>query len=299
MRLAGWLAVVRSVILRGLAVASLLAVACSPTSPTPPSTHALAIGEVARVGAVSLPAALVAEVARAQSVPARAALTALTDDALLAQAAASLRVIDEPAVRWASAAALARRFTFHVADEARAVGSPTDEELGTVGVIHALVPRSGGSASDRARLVLAMAIRQAVLGSTSADDFERRAGTVPATGVVLRIEVVPNFGADGQMSEGGQIDPSFAAAAFGLSSLNPVSPVVETPFGWHILRLIDRTMPDAHSIEQRRHALAEAVVAMRARRAVDSLRRERRARTDVKVVPEAEALTATVSVNQP
>jgi parvulin-like peptidyl-prolyl isomerase len=116
---------------------------------------------------------------------------------------------------------------------------------------------------------------------------------------MLRIEIVPNFGADGQMSEGGQVDPSFAAAAFGLSTLNPVSPVIETPFGWHVLRLIDRTMPDAHSIEERRHDLADAVVAMRARRVLDSLRRDRRARTDVTVAPDAEALTATVSANQP
>jgi PPIC-type PPIASE domain len=299
MRLAGWFAVVRSGTLRGLHAASLLTVACSHAPPGPSSTQALAIGEVARVGAVSFPAPLVAEVARAQGVQARAALTALTDDALLAQAAPSLRVADDPEVRFASAAALARRVTLHVADEARGMGPPTDEELGTVGVIHVLVPRSGGPASDRARLVLAMALRRAVLSSTSADDFERRAGAVPVTGVTLRIEIVPNFGADGQMSEGGQIDPSFAAAAFGLSSLNPVSPVVETPFGWHVLRLIDRTMPDPRSIEQRKHDLADAVVAMRARRAVDSLRRERRARTDVTVAPEAEALTATFSVNQP
>jgi parvulin-like peptidyl-prolyl isomerase len=115
---------------------------------------------------------------------------------------------------------------------------------------------------------------------------------------MLRIELVPDFGADGQMTEGGQIDPSFAAAAFGLSSLNPVSPVVETPFGWHVLRLIERTLPDAHSIEERRRDFAEAVFAMRARRAVDSLRRELRERTDVTVAPEAEALTATVPLSQ-
>ena len=298
MRLAGWLVVVRSGTLRGLRGASLLAVACSPTPPAPSSTHALALGEVARVGAVSLSAQLVAEVARAQRVHARAALAALTEDALLAQAAPSLRVTDDPDVRCASSTALARRVTLHLADEARAMGPPTDQELGTVAVIHALVPRSGGPASDRARLILAKAIRQAVSSSTSADDFERRAGTVPATGVMLRIELVPNFGADGEMSEGGQIDPSFAAAAFGLSSLNPVSPVVETPFGWHVLRLIDRTTPDARSIEQRRHDLAEAVVAMRARRVVDSLRRERRERTDLTIAPEAEALTATVPISQ-
>jgi parvulin-like peptidyl-prolyl isomerase len=298
MRLVGWVAVARSGTFRALRLASLLAVACSPPAPAPSSMHPLATGDVARVGAVSLPSPLVSEVARTQRVQARAALAALTEDALLAQAAPSLRVSDDPDVRFASATALARRVTLHLADEARAMGSPTDEELGTVEVIHALVPRSGGAASDRARLALATAIRQAVSSSTSADDFERRVGTVPATGVMLRVERVPSFGADGQMSEGGQIDPSFAAAAFGLSSTNRVSPVVETPFGWHVLRLIDRAMPDPHSIEQRRHELAEAVVAMRARRAVDSLRRARRERTDVTVAPEAEALTAAVPVSQ-
>lgn len=297
MPLARRLAVVLVGVLRLLRT-SLLVVACSPTA-RPSSSQALAVGEVARVGAVGVPASLVAEVARSQRVGARVALTGLIEDALLAQAAPALRANDDPGVRFASAAALARTVTLHLAHVARSMGPPTDEELGTIEVIHVLVPRSGGHASDRARLALARAIRQAVSGSTSADDFERRADAVPATGIMLRIERLPSFGADGKMTRGGQLEPSFVAAAFGLSQVNPISPVIETPFGWHVLRLTDRIMPERDSVEQRRLDLADAVVSMRARRALDSLKRDRRQRTDISVAPEAEALTATVSVTEP
>jgi PPIC-type peptidyl-prolyl cis-trans isomerase-like protein len=259
------------------------------------------IGEVARVGTRGVPASLVAAVAHAQGVAPRVAVDELIEDALLAEAAPSFRVTDDPAVQFACAAALARSVALHLAAAAKEEGLPTDNELGMVQVAHALVPRSG-PATDRARIAMATAIRQAVSGSTSADDFKRRTEAVPHAGMILKIEMVPPFGADGKMSDGGEIDPSFVAAAFALSSTQTISPVIETPFGWHVLRLVEHTAPDSHGLEDRRRALSDAVASMRARWALDTLLRERRERTDVSVAAAADsltALTAAVPANQP
>jgi hypothetical protein len=277
--------------------ASLLLVACSHSTAPAPATRALEIGEVARVGPRGVPASLVAEVARAQDVGTRTAADELIQDALLAEAAPSFRVADDPTVRFESATALARTVAVHIAAAAKAKGLPTDSELGMLEVIHALVPRSR-LVSDRAGFAMATAIRQAVSGSTSADDFQRRAEATPHAGMMLKIETVTPFGADGKTANGEEMAPSFVAAAFALPSAESISPVIETPFGWHVLRLVQRTAPDRHTIEDRRRDLADAVMSMRARGALESLLRERRERTEVTVVAEADALTAAVAANQ-
>ena len=270
---------------------------CGHRAPTMVSTQVLEAGEVARVGPASVQASLVGEIARAQGVSARVAMAHITDDALLAERARSLGLVDDPAVRVACNAALARRVASYVLDAARGEGPPTDDELAKVRIIHALVPRTG-PATDRARIAMAMAIRQAVLGSTSPEDFERRANAVPHAGMLLKVERLPEFGADGALSDG-QMDPSFVAAAFALRSERDISPVVETPFGWHVLDLAARVAPEASSVESRRHSLADAVVSMRARGALDTLLRVRRARTDVSLAPEADELTAVAIAAQP
>ncbi len=249
------------------------------------------MGEVARIGTRSVPASLVADVARAQGVGTGAAVDRLIEDALFAEAAPSFRVADDPAVRFASATALARSVALHIAEAAKAKGLPTDSELGMLEVIHALVPRSA-LVSDRARFAMAVAIGQAVAGSTSAADFKRRAEAVPHAGMLLKVETVPPFGADGRAANGDEIDASFVAAAFALPSEESISPVIETPFGSHVLRLVGRTVPDPHTIEDRRRDLADAVVSMRARGALETLLRERRERTAVSIVAEADSLTA-------
>lgn len=297
MRLADRLVGVCSGMGRCARAASLLLVACSPSTAAPVATREFEIGEVARIGTLSVPASLVAEVARAQGVGTGAAVDELVRDALLAEAAPSFRVADDPAVRFASATALARTVALHIAAAAKAKGPPTDSELGMLEVIHALVPRSR-LVSDRAGFAMAAAIRQAVSGSTSAADFQRRAEAAPHAGMILKIEPLPPFGADGKTASGEEMAPSFVAAAFELASAGSISPVIETPFGWHVLRLVQRTEPDRHAIEDRRRDLAGAVVSMRARGALESLLRERREKTEVTVVAEADALTAAAAANQ-
>jgi peptidyl-prolyl cis-trans isomerase C len=270
---------------------AILLSACSRGGLGPSATGPLASGEVARVGSETLSASLVADVARAQGLNARAAATELVDDALTAGVARSLGMAEQPGIRFACTTALARKVLRELAASARNLGPPTDNEVSALTVVHAIVLRVG-SASDEARLGLALAIRQAVRGSTSPEDFVARAAAVPHAGMMVKIERVPNFGADGAMLGGGGVDASFVAAAFALQSTNDISPVIESPFGWHVMRLVERVAPPPGSIEERRHDLADAVLSMRARGALDALLRDRRQKTEVSVAPEAVALTA-------
>jgi hypothetical protein len=240
----------------------------------------------------------VSDVARVQSVTARVALDALIDDSLASEAARGAGLIDLAAIKIACEAALARSQIAHIVAEARRKGPPDDEELSTLDVVHALVPR-GGTVSDRAKIALAQAIRQEVERAVSVEDFERLANAVPHAGIVTRVEQVTGFGADGKAKDGSEIDASFVAAAFGLRSIGATSPVVETPFGWHVLRLIARARPESASLDDRRDALAEAVVSMRAREGLQELLLRRRQTTEVLVSPDADELTALVATAAP
>src|ERR1700685_297529 len=102
--------------------ALVLLVSCSHSAPSPSTTHAIEIGEVARVGAQAVPASLVAAVAHAQGVATRVALAELTEDALLAEAAPSFRVTGDPAGQFACETALARSVERHLGAGAKEEG---------------------------------------------------------------------------------------------------------------------------------------------------------------------------------
>ena len=249
------------------------------------------------MGEVGVPAALIAEVAMAKSVSVQVALDDVIEDTLMSEGARAAHLLDDPAVRVACATAQARGVVLRLAAAAREAGPPRDEELATLDVVHALVRRTR-RVSDRAGPMSAAAIERAVQGSTSPEDFEKRAAAVPLAGAELVVERVEGFGAEGTLPNKDQLEPTFVAAAFALPSVGAMSPVVETPFGWHIIRLIGRHAPGGDSIEQRRRDLSEAVVSLRARSALGTILRERRRKAEVTVSPDADSLTALVA-NEP
>lgn len=249
-------------------------------------------GEAARVAGIPIPGALVSEVARASAVSPRQALDGLVTDALLATAARSIGLDRHDDVVWPSTVALARRAVRRGLELAAAEGPPRDDELQDVRVAHALVLRSTRVSDERA-LAVAAAIRQAVAGARTVDEFEVRAKGSPHSDARVVVERLDAFAADGR-SRGGEMDASFVAAAFLLRAPADVSPVVETRFGWHVIFLVERALPEPVALEQRRAELAPAVLDMRARASLESMLRERRQAVPIELLGSAEALMSEV-----
>jgi parvulin-like peptidyl-prolyl isomerase len=276
------------------AVAALALAACGQKAPPAPA-HALLDGAVARIGSVTVAPSLVADVARRKGSTARAALEDLVRDALAAEGSRARGFDRDPAVAWESTAALARRVPEHMASVA-AEQPPTDDELALVSVVHAVVMRSAGLREEDA-LALAGAIRRAVVGARSAADFEARANTVAHPHAQVLVQPIGPFGADGADATGGQLDAGFVAAAFALHGPFEMSPVIASPFGWHVIQLVERRPPDG-PIADRRKDLGPAVARMRARMNVDAFLRDRRELAKVEISAAADALMAQATTPQ-
>jgi hypothetical protein len=274
-------------------VTLVLVLACGQRSVPAPSLVPLG-GDVARVGTVHVPMSLVARVVRARGVAPRDALDGIVDDALLAQAAKTANLEGEPSVAWASTATMARLVPERLYSEARSRGAPATDELAMVQVVHAVVLRSPTLSHARA-LALAKAVSHAVSSARSDSEFEDLAKKVPHPGAQVNVERLPKFDASGLADEGQEFDATFVAAAFRLRTRGETSVIVQTPFGWHVIRLIDRLAPDPTTLEARRRDLADAVLWMRVRTRLDALLNGEDKRTKVEVSSTADDLIANVA----
>jgi hypothetical protein len=246
---------------------------------------------VARVGDVTIPPRLVAEVAATKGISARDAVSDLVIDALAAQGARARGLDADPAVAWAGTAALARRIPARLAVEAADEGPPKDAELASVLVANAVVLRSP-TLREHEALIIAENVRRAVAGARTVDDFVSRANAVSHHEAKLVAQPIGPFAADGADPGGGVLDAGFVAAAFALRTPFEVSPVIVTPFGWHVVELIERTPPADSDLEARRTALAGAVRAMRSRMRLDALLRELRSSARVETGARVDDLMA-------
>lgn len=277
--------------MRPAAVAACVALLVGCEAPPQPGPSRLG-GAVARAGDTTLPSALVSDVAQARGQSAHVALDDLLSDVLAAEAARALKLDGDPRVAWAVSAALARRIALSSVSDAAAQGQARPDELESVRVVHAVVRRSA-RVPEAAALAIAEALRRAVTGATSADDFEARANATPHADARVTVERLPPFSADGQSAEGG-FDPSFVAAAFELRRPGQLSPVVATRFGWHVIYLMERSAPaDA---ARRAQELGAAVVELRARQQITSLLDARKKASRVEVLAAADPLMAEVKV---
>ncbi len=274
---------------RRLCIGALVAtgVACGSSSP---STVVRVVsspldGLVARVGQADIPASLVYDVSGAKAIAPRAALDDLVADALAAEGARAAGLDRDPEASWSATSALARVVSRHIGDHARDAGPPTDDELADVTVVHAVVLRSRALTEGRA-LIYARQIADAVATAHTAEEFITRAKAATSREVRTTAERLPPFAADGE------IDPDFKVAAFALHAPGETSGIVETEFGWHVIRLVSRALPAGVDVEARRAALVGPVLFLRARTQLDALMQSRKARTLIEVAPSADALMA-------
>lgn len=267
-----------------LAIAG-ITVACSgehgaTTGPAPASSAQSArLGGdiVARVGDIPLERTLVLAVARARGISAREAVDALIGEAILAQAALHAGAPRDPAQP------LARALLDRMRDEALAQGPWTDEELGRLSkeqwkeldrpegrtVVHALVKKDVPNAAEVAKELHDKLV--AATGPDAVASARAFSDAAKAFHVLVHVEEL-SFVADGRLLEGtGSILPSFTKGAFSIPAVLGTSDVVQTDYGFHVIRLLAIFPPKVASREERITRLRPQLIAGRARALNDAL----------------------------
>jgi hypothetical protein len=213
--------------------------------------------------------------------PERARVLA-TEDALLA---AELRRQDPGLAASLERVALARVLSRSLLEEAGSSGPPTDSEVDQltrdrwweldrprmVEVVHAVVLSESENLGAEA---LARRIAQAVADAKDGVEFERDAKAVPAQDYTVKVETLPPVARDGRaidptrpppVGPGEQhLAPEFAEAAQALDHVGQLSPVVRSPFGYHVLHCLRIIEPRQPTLSERRKLLEPEVLQRRA-----------------------------------
>lgn len=319
----------------GAALAVCLALASceapAPPAPAPVTTAGpLASAEVARVGAVSIGADQVARIAAAQRVAPAEARDLAVRDALFASEARARGLDASSEVDQQARALLARVLIQDVMTAAEEKGAVTDEELDLVTArrwveldrpdaartVHAVAMlKEGATADARAKAAaLAEAIRKAIgpavevaqrtepqKDAKGPEDeaiaaFRKAASDVPKGEIEVRVEPLSPVVEDGRTLAGETFDKGFARAALALARRGDVSPVFETPFGFHVALLLERIPGQSIPREERRRLVRDEVVTIRAHHARESLLAA--LRPTVSVSKSTDALLALVPVER-
>ena len=192
----------------------------------------------------------------------------------------------EPALAHSlSRVVLARQLARQLLDEARSAGPPSESEVEQltrerwweldrprmVAVVHAVVLSESENLEAEA---LAGRIAAAVQNTSSTAEFQNAAKAVPAGSYTVKVETLPPVARDGRAIDPERPPPAgpaeahfaaeFAGAALALDHVGQLSPVVRSPFGYHVMRadrIIEARQP---SLSERMQLLQPAVLQRRA-----------------------------------
>jgi PPIC-type PPIASE domain len=192
---------------------------------------------------------------------------------------------------------LARALARSLLEEAGRTGPPTDVEVEQltrerwweldrprmVQVVHAVVLSESENLEAEA---LAGRIARAVADAKDSVEFERAAEAVPAQSYTIKVETLPPVTQDGRAIDPARPPPmgpseqhlalEFAAGALALDQVGQLSPVVRSPFGYHVLQCLRIVEPQQPTLSERRKLLEPETLQRRALAAqVQLLERQR------------------------
>jgi peptidyl-prolyl cis-trans isomerase C len=307
----------RSCVAVGLLTVAWLAQGCagSPGVQVEERTGRLPAGSVARIGPDAISVEQVALAASVQHATASETVRAQVRDALFAQGARARGLHDTPGTRAALRALLGRGALERIHAEAAAT-PPTDAELADVTalhfveldrpeafrVVHAVVlfPANADAASRSHARAVAERVAKAVASAATADAFRLGAQSVESEGLERRVEELAPVAEDGRVVDvqnpavRGRLVPEFARAAARLRTPGQKSGIVETPYGYHVLMLLERTPALQVPLDERRTRLKAEMASRRAKTRVDELIGRLRAERPPAVVRSADTLIATL-----
>jgi parvulin-like peptidyl-prolyl isomerase len=181
--------------------------------------------------------------------------------------------------------ALARQLSRQLLEDAKSAGPPTESEVEQltrarwweldrprmVAVTHAVVMSENENLEAEA---LARKIAEAVQNTASASEFENTVKLLPTGTYTVRVETLPPVTRDGRAVDPDRPPPAgppethfaaeFAEAALALDHVGQLSPVVRSPFGYHVMRADRIIEPKQPSLHERMQLLGPEVLQRRA-----------------------------------
>lgn len=242
------------------------------------------------------------------------ALERLVSDAIGAEEALAAKVDERPETRARIRAALARSVVERAQAEAKALGPPTDDEVKGLSFVlwydvdrpvmrasvHAVVMRPKSDAEIARAREMAATIRTAVLPASTAEAMMALAkATVPGPGLEVKVEALPPVASDGYLRDNSTFDKDYVKALFAIPAVGGTSGVVESAFGFHVIRLVDIQPEHRIPFEERRRMFTAEAQARRAKASIERIVTELRGSRKVEISPAAFTILDGVEWSRP